>query len=255
MLLERIGDELLDAERELLLARIDLQHDGLDLVAHVVEVAGVLEARVPGEVGHVHEPVDPLFDAQEDSEVRDVLDLGLEARAGGVLLLEGLPRVLFDLLHAQADLLVLDVDVDDHRLDLVADGDHLRRVLDATGPAHFADVDQTLDAVFELDERAVVGQADHATLDALAHAELLGHATPRVFGDLLEAQADALALFVELEHHHLDLVADVEHFGRVVDPAPAHVGDVQQAVDAAEVDEATVLGDVLDDALDHRLLD
>ena len=37
----------------------------------------------------------------------------------------------------------------------------------------------------------------------------------------------------------------------MVDPAPGHVGDVQQAVDAAEVDEGAVLGDVLDHAVDH----
>ena len=69
---------------------------------------------------------------------------------------------------------------------------------------------------------------------------------PRVLGDLLEAERDALGLGVELEDLDLDLVADLEHLGRVVDAAPAHVGDVQQAVDAAEVDEGAVLGEVLD---------
>ena len=39
-------------------------------------------------------------------------------------------------------------------------------------------------------------------------------------------------------------------FGRMVDAAPGHVGDMQQAVDAAEIDERAVVGDVLDDALD-----
>ena len=33
--------------------------------------------------------------------------------------------------------------------------------------------------------------------------------------------------------------------------SPRHVGDVQQAVDAAQVDERAVVGDVLDDALEH----
>ena len=33
--------------------------------------------------------------------------------------------------------------------------------------------------------------------------------------------------------------------------APRHVGDVQQAVDAAEIDERAVVGDVLDGALEH----
>jgi hypothetical protein len=40
----------------------------------------------------------------------------------------------------------------------------------------------------------------------------------------------------------------------VAHAAPGQVGDVQQAVDAAEVDERTVVGDVLDDALDDRAL-
>src|SRR5690606_2558167 len=35
---------------------------------------------------------------------------------------------------------------------------------------------------------------------------------------------------------------------------PGHVGDMQQAVDAAEVDERAVVGDVLDHALDHLAL-
>ncbi len=40
----------------------------------------------------------------------------------------------------------------------------------------------------------------------------------------------------------------------MVHPAPRHVGDVQQAVDAAEVDEGAVLGDVLDHAVDDVAL-
>ena len=36
---------------------------------------------------------------------------------------------------------------------------------------------------------------------------------------------------------------------RMADPAPAHVGDVQEAVDAAQVDERAEVGDVLDRAL------
>ncbi len=38
------------------------------------------------------------------------------------------------------------------------------------------------------------------------------------------------------------------------DAAPRHVGDVQQAVDAAEVDERAVVGDVLDHAAQHFAL-
>ena len=49
-----------------------------------------------------------------------------------------------------------------------------------------------------------------------------------------------------------ELLADLHHLARVAHAAPGHVGDVQQAVDAAEVDERAVLGDVLDHAVDDR---
>jgi hypothetical protein len=72
--------------------------------------------------------------------------------------------------------------------------------------------------------------------------------------ELLHAERDAVRLLVDADDLHLDRLADVEDLGRMVDAAPGHVGDVQQAVDAAEVDERTVVGDVLDDALDHLAL-
>src|SRR2546427_2033793 len=41
------------------------------------------------------------------------------------------------------------------------------------------------------------------------------------------------------------------HLGGMRDAAIAHVGDVQQAVHTAQVDEGAEIGDVLDDALPH----
>src|SRR6185437_4295341 len=65
---------------------------------------------------------------------------------------------------------------------------------------------------------------------------------------------DALRLVVDLDDLHRYRLADAEHFGRMADAAPGDVGDVQQAVDAAEIDESAVVGDVLDHAFDHLLL-
>ena len=39
--------------------------------------------------------------------------------------------------------------------------------------------------------------------------------------------------------------------GRMLDALPRHIGDMQQAVDAAEIDECAVVGQVLDDTLDR----
>ena len=250
--LPRVGRELLDAQAEALLVDVDVEDHRLDLVALLEVIRRVLDLVGPGDVGHVDEAVDALLDADEETEVRDVADLAAHHGADRVALLEQLPRVGLDLLHAERDALGLDVDVEDHGLDDVGQRHDLRRMLDPLRPAHLGDVDEALDAVLELDEGAVVREADDLALDPVAHAVALGDSQPRVFGDLLETQADPLGLGVELEHHDLDLVAHLEHLARVVDAAPGHVGDVEQAVDAAQVDEATVVGDVLDDARHHE---
>jgi hypothetical protein len=52
-------------------------------------------------------------------------------------------------------------------------------------------------------------------------------------------------------HLHLHLLVDLHHLARVADPAPRHVGDVEQAVDAAEIDERAEVGDIFHDATAH----
>src|SRR5262249_3427464 len=70
---------------------------------------------------------------------------------------------------------------------------------------------------------------------------------PGILTELLETERNAVALAVELEDAHFELVADVDDFARMTHALPSHVGDVQEAIDAAEVDERTVIGEVLDD--------
>src|SRR5207248_2352694 len=104
------------------------------------------------------------------------------------------------------------------------------------------------------DESAVVGERDHLAGDARARRELLRRVCPGILLDLLEAQADALGGRVELEHDDAQLVAYVEHLAGVADASPRHVRDVEETVDATQVDERAVVGEVLDDAGEDRPL-
>ncbi len=69
---------------------------------------------------------------------------------------------------------------------------------------------------------------------------------------MFQAERNALVGLVDLEHLGLDLVALLQHFGRMIDLAgPGEVGDVDHAVDAFfELDEGAVGGEVADLALD-----
>jgi hypothetical protein len=73
---------------------------------------------------------------------------------------------------------------------------------------------------------------------------------------LLHAERDAAALLVDLEDHHLDLVADLHHLrGMHVLVGPVHLGDVHQALDARlDFDERAVVGEVGDLAEQARAL-
>ena len=73
---------------------------------------------------------------------------------------------------------------------------------------------------------------------------------PGIGNQLLQSERDAFLFVVELEHLDGDLVAGIDHFGRMSDAAIGHVADVQQAIDAAEIDERAVFGEVLDRAGD-----
>src|SRR6185369_15902647 len=250
----RIVPELLDAEADLLLVVIDREDDGFDIVALVVQVGRVVDLDRPGQVGLVHHAVDALFDADEHAVIGERAHLAADLVARLVLVGEQRPGIGLELLETKRDALGARIDLEHLALDLGAHFEQLGRVLDLLGPAHLADVDQAFDARFEFHERAVVGQAHDLAAHALAEGVRLLDVVPRIFLGLLHAQADALGLGVVLEHLDGDLVADLEHFTRVIDATPRHVRDVEQAVDTAEIDERAVLGEVFDRTGDRHAL-
>ena len=65
----------------------------------------------------------------------------------------------------------------------------------------------------------------------------------------LRPEADAFLFAVDVQHHHVNVLAHLEDFRGMPDAAPAHVGDVEQAVNAVEVNERAEIGDILDRAL------
>src|SRR5579883_2312685 len=234
----RVGGELLDAERDALVVDVDAEHHGLHLVALLVELGGVLHLARPVQVGDVHEPVDPLGHLHEEAEVGEALHLAPDPAAHRVVRPHELPGVGLGLLEAERDAVVDAVDVEHLDLDLLAHLEDLRGMRHPLRPRHLRDVDQPFEPALEL--------AAHARADRKA----LRRRGPRIGADLLHAERDPLALRVVLEHHHAHPLADRDHLRGVPDPPPGHVGDVQQPVDAAEVDERPVVGDVLDGPLE-----
>jgi len=112
------------------------------------------------------------------------------------------------------------------------------------------DVHQALDAGEDLDEGAERDHLRHLPLDDVLLAVAVEHQLPGIRLCLLQAERDPLPVAVDIEHLHLDRLADLEHLRWVVHVAPRQLGDVDQAVHAVEIDERAEVDDVRDRAVD-----
>ena len=110
--------------------------------------------------------------------------------------------------EAEADSLLLLVDFDDHAANHLALLEDLVGVGDLLGPGDVRDVEQTVDARLDLDERAVVGEVPDRAFDDRAGGVLLGDEFPGVDLDLLHAQGDLELLLVDVKDDDFDLVTD-----------------------------------------------
>ena len=122
--------------------------------------------------------------------------------------------------------------------------------------SHLGDVDQALDAVTEVNERAEGHELGDGALDDGADGVLLDERAPRILGGLLETEGDALAIQIDVENLDLDLLADLDDLGGVVDVVPRELGDVDEAVDAAQIHEGAEVHDGGNGALEtHTALE
>ena len=177
--------QLLQAQRDAHLLFVDGQDDALGFVAFGQHLRRMPDLLRPGQVGDVQQPVDPFLYLDKRAEIRHVADNSLDDRSGRVLVLDHGPGVGLGLFHPQRYFLLVLVDIQDDYFDLVADGDHLGGMIDPACPAHLRDMDKTLEALFDFDERAVGHDVDHLPVDVGADRILLLDLVPRTGGLLL----------------------------------------------------------------------
>src|SRR6266404_4513861 len=119
----------------------------------------------------------------------------------------------------------------------------------ALGPAHFADVHQSFDARLEFHERAVIRQAHNFAGKFCADCVALRHGGPRIGQQLFASERYASLFAIVLQDLNFDFLAWTYRIQRARYAAPGHVRDMQKSVNAAQVHERPVPGDVLHHAL------
>src|SRR6185437_12356198 len=163
-------------------------------------------------------------------------------------------RVALELLDAERDALLLDVDVEHLRLDHVAFLVLLDHLLARTLPVEIGEMDHAVHVAVEAEEQAELCLVLDLAFDGGTRRMLLDEHLPRIAHGLLEAERDAALDRIDFENLHLDLLRGGNDLaGMHVLLGPRHFRDVDQAFDARlELDEGAVIGDVCDAALEAR---
>ena len=208
--LPRVAHRLAHAEREPLVLGVHREDHRLDLLAHLQQLGGVRDALGPGELGDVHEALDPRLHLDEPPVGHEVDDLALDPGADRVALLRVLPGAREELLEPQRHLVRLPVHREHQDVQRLPDGEDVRGVADAP-PGDVPDVEQPVDPA-QVDERPEVGEVLDRPGAALAHRErfderlslqvLLPHEVVAVGDD------DVLAGPADLEDDELERLAD-----------------------------------------------
>src|SRR4029077_20921764 len=123
----------------------------------------------------------------------------------------------------------------DNHLDILSNLKELGRMGNFSRPGHLGNVDEPLNAAFQLNKSSIIHQANDLALDPGADRIFIGDCVPGVRSELFHTERDSLFLGIELQNNHFDLLSHLDNFGRMTDPAPRHVTDVENPIDATEV--------------------
>ena len=106
---------------------------------------------------------------------------------------------------------------------------------------------QRFDAGVQADECAKLRHAADLAFDDLANEVQFIYLRPGIRLQPFQRQPNPAAFLVQPQHEHVDLIADVEEFTRVLDAMPGQLADVDEFVSTAQVDKRAEVAQAADD--------
>src|SRR6266699_1789470 len=129
-------------------------------------------------------------------------------------------------------------------------------MLHAFRPAQIANVHQSVNSLFNFNERAKVCEIAHAPFNRGAHGILLDKAVPRIGCKLPHPERNPPLAWIDAQHHAFDLITYIDQLRRMFGALrPGHFADMDEAFDSLlKLDECSVISHA-DDAPVHMRAD
>src|SRR6266404_6370276 len=202
----------------------------------------MIDLACPGDIRDMDHAIETFFQFDKSPITRKVANFSFDVGARRILLLGFVPRIGFELAQSERNFLLFPIDPEHNRLDFLVRFKDVGGFGDSFGPGKFGDMNQALDAGFQFDKRTVRHKVDHFAFDLGADRVLRFDGVPRIGQLLFQAQADPFFFAIDVQDYDIDILADFENFGRVANAPPAHIGNVEQTVDAVQIDEGAEIG-------------
>src|SRR4029453_16218131 len=166
---------------------VELDHPRIDLLADG-EALGALVVAIARQLG----PLDEGGEVGADDLDLDAAFLDLEHFAGHHSALLDVTRlgegIAFELLDAERDALLFDIDIEHYGLDHVALLEVVDHLLARKLPVEIGQMDHAVDVALEPEEQAEFGLVLDLALDGGSHREFFDEHFPRVAHGLLETE-------------------------------------------------------------------
>src|SRR6266702_1080901 len=98
-------------------------------------------------------------------------------------------------------------------------------MIDLAGPGDVRDVDHAVETFFQFDESTVACEVAKLAFDPRARREFVKSVLPPILQLLLQPKADPLFLSVDIEHHDVDFLANLQDLRWMPNTAPAHISN------------------------------
>ena len=234
--------ERANAQSNLSLDRIDADHARRQFLADLQRVFRLLDPLLAN-FAHMDEALYAVVQPRERAERHELGHLALHVSVDGILFGNLFPRILLKLLDPNTDLLLVRVDAENLHFHFLTFFNCLGRMAVLLRPRQVAYMQQAVNAFFDLNESAIVGQIADFALDHRAHGITLFDIVPRVGHRLLDSEGNLLLVRRYAEHHDVDFGVERNDFAGVPHTAgPTHLADVDHPLDSLlELDECAVV--------------
>src|SRR5215218_2660552 len=204
----RTGGKILHRKRKSLPAWVDVCYYRVHFLVLLQQLFRMLELLRPSDVRDVNQSIDAFFKLDERSKVGKISDLAVDLCSDRVPDRDGVPGIVLQLLHAEADAFFLRVDTEHLDFDLVAFVKLAFRIRTAFRPRDLRNVNQSFNTGLELNEDPIFGDRRNFSSDLRIDRVNFNDGGPGIGLELLVSERNFFFLAIELEHLYLKMFAN-----------------------------------------------